>query len=116
MKAGEIEEIKSNLVQYLFHLSQDTHDVRGDWTDPSEKDADPLDQVNRQLELDFAMFRRSREGLTKGRILSALQKIDDGCYGVCEACEEQIPAKRLKVIPDASYCLQCQTRMERETA
>jgi DnaK suppressor protein len=35
----------------------------------------------------------------------ALQKIDDGTYGVCERCGEPIPAARLEAIPYTPYCI-----------
>lgn len=38
----------------------------------------------------------------------ALDRMDSGDYGVCLACEETIPAKRLAAIPWARYCVQCQ--------
>ena len=38
----------------------------------------------------------------------ALDRMDSGEYGVCLACEEPIAEKRLKAIPWARYCLQCQ--------
>jgi DnaK suppressor protein len=38
----------------------------------------------------------------------ALDRIHSGDYGVCLACEEQIPAKRLLALPWARYCVPCQ--------
>lgn len=46
----------------------------------------------------------------------ALLKIDQGTFGVCEECDEEIPVKRLRVRPDAAYCLICQETAEREIA
>ncbi|WP_083455672.1 TraR/DksA family transcriptional regulator [Desulfosarcina cetonica] len=49
-------------------------------------------------------------------MLNALRKIDDGSYGYCEACEEEIPINRLKAIPDARYCISCQAQLEKIVA
>ena len=38
----------------------------------------------------------------------ALDRLDSGDYGICLACEEPIPAKRLRAIPWARYCIPCQ--------
>ena len=38
----------------------------------------------------------------------ALDRLDSGDYGVCLACEEPIPAKRLRVLCWARYCVKCQ--------
>lgn len=45
-------------------------------------------------------------------ITTALEKIDKKEYGICEKCKKLIPAKRLKVLPWAKYCITCQTNIE----
>ena len=40
-------------------------------------------------------------------ILAALQKIDDGTYGKCESCGQEIPAERLEAVPAATLCVAC---------
>jgi RNA polymerase-binding protein DksA len=78
--------------------------------------SDDLDKANYQSEMDFAISRLLREEVNKTNIIRALQKIDEGNYGICEECEEEISIKRLRVIPDATYCLSCQTHLEEEKA
>jgi RNA polymerase-binding transcription factor DksA len=39
----------------------------------------------------------------------ALRKIDEGTYGVCEACGEEIPAERLEAMPGTRFCIADQT-------
>jgi len=46
------------------------------------------------------------------QIDSAIQKIADGTYGVCERCEEPIDPDRLEVLPFASLCVSCQRKKE----
>lgn len=46
------------------------------------------------------------------RIVKALQKIEDGSYGVCIDCSEAISDKRLKSYPNAARCLICQEAFE----
>jgi formylmethanofuran dehydrogenase subunit E len=38
----------------------------------------------------------------------ALQKLDQGTYGVCDACEENIPQERLEIVPGAIRCMACE--------
>ena len=40
-------------------------------------------------------------------ILAALQKIDDGTYGKCESCGQDIPVERLEAVPAATLCVAC---------
>lgn len=59
--------------------------------------------------LDYAQLRLVEE---------ALDRLNSGDYGVCLACEEPIPAKRLKAVSWARYCVKCQdsvgAQMDRE--
>lgn len=43
---------------------------------------------------------------------AALRKIDDGTYGTCEECGEEIDEGRLKAVPYAEYCVKCKSGME----
>lgn len=53
----------------------------------------------RKNNLDYGQLRLIEE---------ALDRLESGDYGVCLACEEPIPEKRLRAIPWARYCIQCQ--------
>jgi DnaK suppressor protein len=46
------------------------------------------------------------------KISAALQRIDDGDYGLCRKCEEQINPKRLEFDPTAIYCIECASKDE----
>jgi DnaK suppressor protein len=42
----------------------------------------------------------------------ALEKIENGSYGICDSCEEPIPKKRLELIPGSLRCVACQKEWE----
>jgi len=72
-------------------------------------------QSNEQIETiqlagdrEFAVRTLERETKTLTQIGAALQRIADGEFGICLACEEPIFAKRLSAVPWAAYCLRCQ--------
>ncbi|HET6683578.1 MAG TPA: TraR/DksA C4-type zinc finger protein [Gaiella sp.] len=44
----------------------------------------------------------------------ALEKIDDGTYGKCERCGQEIPQERLDAVPYATLCVSCRQLEERE--
>jgi DnaK suppressor protein len=44
---------------------------------------------------------------------SALNKLEEGTYGVCEECGEDIPIKRMDAVPAALYCVNCQDVIDR---
>ncbi len=47
-------------------------------------------------------------------LAEALEQVREGTYGLCRACGERIPRRRLEVLPTATLCVSCQG--ERETA
>jgi RNA polymerase-binding transcription factor len=47
------------------------------------------------------------------RLRVALERVEDGDYGVCAECRSPIPARRLLAVPDATTCVACQEHLER---
>jgi len=43
----------------------------------------------------------------------ALQRIEDGTFGLCVACHEEVQAKRLEAVPWARHCIECQEKQEK---
>ena len=75
---------------------------------------DPVDQAAYATERNFSHHLCSRNNRLKREIEHALQNIEDGDYGICDRCGEDIPIKRLKVRPTARYCIGCKTQLENE--
>jgi len=61
-------------------------------------------------EMMFQLTSRDRGELK--RIQDAIYKIDHGVYGICESCSKKISAKRLKILPLSTLCIQCKEAME----
>ncbi|MGD9044400.1 MAG: TraR/DksA family transcriptional regulator [Desulfobacterales bacterium] len=81
---------------------------------PDENRADPIDQAAHVTERNFSHHLCDRSNAGIREIERALQDIEDGLYGICDLCEENIPIKRLKANPMARYCIECQTKMENQ--
>src|SRR5689334_15790890 len=61
----------------------------------------------------FVTLRQHRMDLGKLNLIdAALERLDRDEFGLCADCGESIPAKRLKVVPWAAYCVPCQDRMD----
>jgi DnaK suppressor protein len=75
--------------------------------------ADEVDgiQANEWREIGFA----TRELLVDrvNRLSSALDRLDDGEYGICVECGEAIAPARLRVMPEVETCVTCQEQLER---
>jgi DnaK suppressor protein len=78
-----------------------------------ETSADELDRIQHAQERDFAMEALDRESLRQREITAALERIDNGSFGICLNCEEEIPAKRLAAVPWTALCIVCQEASER---
>jgi DnaK suppressor protein len=70
--------------------------------------ADPIDMTQEAAERDVAVQILDRESTLVRRLRSALDRIKDGAYGICLQCEEEIAPKRLKTLPWAELCIDCQ--------
>ena len=79
-----------------------------------ERSSDALDSVQRSAEREYAISSLDRDWQTLKDIDLALERMEDGEYGTCQRCEEEISPKRLKALPWAAYCITCQERIDRE--
>ncbi len=68
--------------------------------------------LNLESYLSVSFARRYSSMLRQ--IDQALARVDEGNYGICEECGEEIDKKRLKILSFTPYCVQCQKRIEDE--
>lgn len=75
--------------------------------------ADAVDesQANESREISFATRERLAESVK--RLSGALDRLNDGEYGVCLECAERISPARLQAMPEVQTCVRCQDRIER---
>jgi DnaK suppressor protein len=81
-----------------------------------EKSADALDEVQYAAERDLAIRNLDRESNLLRNVRSALRRIQDGSFGTCVRCEEEISPKRLAAVPWAPFCIGCQEQADRNHA
>jgi DnaK suppressor protein len=73
-----------------------------------EKSPDALDEVQHAAERELAIRNLDRESNLLRMVRAAIRRIEDGSYGTCMHCDEEISQKRLNAVPWAPYCIQCQ--------
>jgi DnaK suppressor protein len=64
--------------------------------------------------MDVNQLRRTEDELREA--LAARQRMHDGVYGLCADCDTPIPFERLRVLPEARYCVPDEERREKELA
>jgi DnaK suppressor protein len=75
---------------------------------------DILDSVSEERTRELDMILTDREKKKLHQIDDAIDRIEENTYGLCEECGVKIPKGRLKVMPFAKYCVECQEKIERE--
>jgi DnaK suppressor protein len=81
-----------------------------------ETSADALDQIQHAVERDLALGTLALESACLRDARAARRRIDEGIFGTCLDCEEDISLKRLAAVPWAARCIACQERADREGA
>ena len=79
----------------------------------NEPSGDIYDQASSERDRELALLLGDRERDKIRSIDEALMRIDDGEYGICEDCEEEIPLGRLKAMPFARHCVKCKADLEK---
>jgi DnaK suppressor protein len=72
-----------------------------------ERSADDYDLMRGSVERDLAVHSLDLESYTFREVVEALQRIDDGSFGRCVRCAEEISHKRLTALPWTRFCIQC---------
>jgi len=78
-----------------------------------EKSADALDEVQHAAERELAIRNLDRESNLLRNVRLALRRIEEGSFGTCLHCEEEISPKRINAVPWAAFCIGCQEQMDR---
>lgn len=80
--------------------------------DEREALADTIDVATSESDREFNLRLQDRERRLLHKIDEAVGRVDDGSYGVCVACGEDIDERRLMARPVATHCIDCKTEAE----
>ena len=75
---------------------------------------DEIDLASSEYSQSMVFRLRDREKFLLKKIEKALARIDDGTFGVCERCEEDISIKRLEARPVTTLCIRCKEEQEKK--
>jgi DnaK suppressor protein len=103
-----LEEEKRRILRHLEDLSDTSVQ---DIDTPS---GDSVDLAALEINQNSLVKVGKRELNHLKKIDAALQKMEDGTYGECESCGEQIAVARLLARPVAQLCIDCKTAQENE--
>jgi DnaK suppressor protein len=112
MKKDDIEYFKDLLTNRLEELLSHADNTVSGMTAPKENFPDPSDRASLEADRNFMLRIRDRENKLIKKIKKALERIDDGTFGVCEKCGEDISTSRLNARPVTTLCIDCKTKEE----
>ena len=75
---------------------------------------DPTDRASLESDRNFLLRIKDRERKLITKVKEALDRIDDGTFGICESCGRPISEKRLMVRPVTTQCIDCKTEEEKK--
>lgn len=113
MKEKDIQYFRQLLTNWLKELNRRADDTVFSLRNSGESLTDFLDQASFDANQMFTLRIRNRERNLVGKIELALNRIEDGEFGVCEVCGEDISINRMLARPVTTHCIDCKTRMER---
>jgi len=78
-----------------------------------EKCPDSLDEVQYATERELAIRSLDRDSNLLRNVRAALDRIEEGSFGACLHCDEDISPKRLAAVPSTAFCIVCQEIADR---
>jgi DnaK suppressor protein len=112
MKKKDVEYFKEFLNDRLEELLSHADDTVSGMTQPKENFPDPTDRASLESERNFMLRIRDRENKLIKKVRKALNRVENGTFGICEECGENISIKRLKARPVTTQCIDCKTKEE----
>jgi len=114
MDQGKMEHFRNILQEELRTLLDEAGKTVSEMTADNVNFPDPTDRATQESDRNFELRIRDRERKLINKIKEAMQRIDDGEFGICEACGEDISEARLKARPVTTLCIDCKMEEERK--
>lgn len=107
------EYFRNVLLEEMRALLEEAEKTVSEMNSDTTNFPDPNDRATQESDRTFELRIRDRERRLLNKIREALEKIDNGTFGVCEMCGEEISEARLKARPVTTYCIDCKIEQEK---
>jgi DnaK suppressor protein len=112
MKKKDLEYFKELLTKRMEDLLSQADTTVTDMNTPKGNFPDPADRATYESDRNFELRIRDREYKLIKKVRNALDRIENGTFGICEKCGEDISVKRLQARPVTTQCIECKTKEE----
>lgn len=116
MEAQDLQYFKDMLKGMLDDILKKSDETLEDMTSDGEVYADPADRATAESDRAFTLRLRDRERKLIKKIQKAVDRLEDGEYGICQDCGDDISIPRLKARPMTTLCINCKSKQEEDEA
>ncbi len=112
MEKALVEQFRQSLTDKRQEILDEVGKTLNEMTDQTTNIPDPNDRATVESGRSFELRIRDRERKLLSKIDEALLRIEEGTFGICEDCGEEIGLKRLEARPVTTLCIDCKTLQE----
>jgi DnaK suppressor protein len=112
MDKEKLEEFRQILIERREAILAEAEKTVSGLTDGKENFPDPTDRATVEWDRNFTLRIRDRERKLLKKVEQALDRIENGTFGFCDDCGEEIGEARLKARPVTTQCINCKTAAE----
>ena len=112
MEAEKLEQFRQLLLDEMKALMSEADKTVHEMGDDASHFPDPTDRATQESDRTFELRIRDRERKLVNKIREALERIENGTYGICEDCGGDISEARLKARPVTTQCIDCKIEAE----
>ena len=113
MEKEKLDIFKNLLIERKSNLLNEAKETMFGMTDDEEAFPDPNDRATQESDRNRMLRIRDRERKLISKIDKTLERIEDGTFGICEECGEEITEGRLKARPVTTFCIDCKEEQEK---
>lgn len=114
MQQSDLQYFRDHLYKMFEEIQAKGQSTLEDMSGSNQMYADPADRASQESDQFFTLRLRDRDRKLVNKIKAALERIEEGTYGICESCGEEISVPRLKARPVTTQCINCKSRQEEE--
>lgn len=112
MDEKQIEFFRNELNDRLDTLLSQANIVVSELLSQNGQEIEYLDRASAYADQSLKLKIRTRESRLIKKLKQALERIENGTFGICEECEEEISLKRLQARPVTTKCIDCKENEE----
>lgn len=112
MNPDDLREIREALMARRAELLEEAGRTAHGMGDEVESFPDPTDRGSHEGERNLVLRIRDRERKLLSKVEEAIERMDDGTYGLCEECGQGIGIGRLRARPVTTLCIECKATQE----